>query len=89
MVRFKWAFEKDAEGLRPPLRGRNVLEIQALTPRSVKNVKGGDGSSLEWLKRCGLVWVAVLLRRRVRAEGVPNGWEGSDKKQKEVFCGQE
>lgn len=41
MVRFKWAFEKDAEGLRPPLRGRNVLEIQALTPKSVKNVKGG------------------------------------------------
>lgn len=70
------------------------LYVETLNPkddgiRRCLQHEGGDGSSLEWLKRCGLVWVAVLLRRRVRAEGVPNGWEGSDKKQKEVFCGQE
>lgn len=34
---------------------------------------------LEWLKRCGLVWGAMMLRKRVRGKGVPDGWKGSDR----------
>lgn len=55
MVRFKWAFEKDAEDLRPLLRGRNVLEIQALNPRSVRNIKGGVSCGAGRVQLCRIL----------------------------------
>lgn len=59
VILFNWGLQKGGEGLRLPLKGHNLLEIQALNPRSVKNAGGSMSRGKGEQSSAGFSWVLV------------------------------